>query len=259
MNAVIKQENNTQAMQAIESKGIAPMVQMVASGQITIEQLDHLMGLQERHEATEAKRQYNSAMADFRSEVPPALRDAKGQNNQYATLGSVMSAINGPLGSNGFNVDFKHTQDIKENTLTVRCTITHAGGHSESTDLTVKVDKLGSANTVQSLGGNVSYLKRYTVSSLTGLATEDDDGQSTSKPEPTPPKVEYINDKDMADIEAVITELGGNPKLWTDYQVNILGAAAGGIPLMPKAKKAGAIKNIRDKAAQKAKAGEAKQ
>lgn len=176
--ALVNSENVT-AMQSQQApQGIAPMVQMVASGQITIEQLDHLMGLQERHEAGEAKRQYNVAMAKFRAEVPAAMRDGQGQNNTYATLGSVMSAINGPLGNNGFNVDFRHTQQVEKNLLTVTCTITHSGGHSESTSLTITVDKLGSANAVQSLGGNVSYLKRYCVTSLTGLATEDYDGEN---------------------------------------------------------------------------------
>ena len=169
------------------SQGIAPMVQMVATGQISIEQLDRLMGLQERHEAAEAVRQYNTSMAAFRAEVPAALRDGKGQNNKYATFGSVMNAINAPLGNNGFNVDFQHNQDVDKGVLTVVCTVTHSGGHSKSADLTVKVEKLGSANTVQSLGGNVSYLKRYCVSSLTGLATEDDDGRSAIPKEPVAP------------------------------------------------------------------------
>ena len=200
-------------------QGIAPMVQMVADGKLTIDQLDHLMALQERHEAAEAKRQYNTAMAHFRAEVPPALRDGKGQNNKYATFGSVMSAINAPLGNNGFNVEFDHDQDIDKNTLKVICTITHSGGHSTSTSLTVRVQKLGSANEVQSLGGNVSYLKRYCVSSLTGLATEDDDGAShqASKP-PEIPRIEEKQESILVDLLAAIEVLRpGYTARWTNH------------------------------------------
>lgn len=253
MKAVVEtSKNNIQTLPVADnSMGIAPMVQMVASGQISIDQLDQMMGLQDRYEATEARKLYNKAMALFRSEVPAALKDSQGQNNTYASFGSVMSAINSPLGNNGFNVDFKHDQDIKEGTITVRCTITHEAGHSETTSLGTKVEKLGGANGIQSIGGIVSYLKRYTVSSLTGLATEDDDGRSAEPPpvkEEKPP-VEMIDESDMVDIVAVITELGRDPKLWADYWVKTRGAGVGGIPLIAKADKPGVIKNIRDNAA----------
>lgn len=185
---VSEKRSNVAALPTVEaSQGIAPMVQMVASGQISIEQLDHLMGLQERHEASESRKLYNKAMASFRSGVPAALKDSQGQNGKYASFGAIMNAINGPLGDNGFNVDFKHDQDVEKGLITVHCTITHEAGHSEATSLGVKVEKLGSANAIQSIGGTVSYLKRYTVSSLTGLATEDNDGQSAPQEPVKPP------------------------------------------------------------------------
>lgn len=239
---VAEKDSNVTAMQkqAQPPQGIAPMVQMVASGQITIEQLDHLMGLQERHEAGEAKRRYNSDMALFRSEVPAALKDGQSHTGKYATFGSVMNAINTPLGKNGFNVDFKHDQDMQASTLTVKCTITHRDGHSESTKLTVKVEKLGSSSAVQSLGGNVSYLKRYCVSSLTGLATEDDDGQA-----PLAKPADNITESDLADIIAVCTELGSNPEACKQHFAN---KYHGNIMNMPKAAKVMTIAEIRKRA-----------
>lgn len=251
--AVVQSEQK--AVQAHQPQGIAPMVQMVADGRLTIDQLDHLMALQERHEAAEAKREYNTAMAHFRAEVPPALRDGKGErNNTYATFGSVMSAINGPLGNNGFNVEFDHDQDLDKNTLKVICTITHSGGHSTSTSLTVRVQKLGSANEVQSLGGNVSYLKRYCVCSLTGLATEDNDAASAQAAPAKP--VDMLTESDMADIRAECERAGKDFDkylIWASTKFPLLN----GVLQAEKPQKLAMIAQIRKAAKKAAEAAEA--
>ncbi len=65
------------------------------------------------------------------------------------------------------------------------CTITHELGHSESTSLTANPDISGSKNAIQAIGSTISYLERYTVLALTGLATKDmdDDGVSSAQQE----------------------------------------------------------------------------
>jgi len=54
-------------------------------------------------------------------------------------------------------------------------------GHSESVTLQSATDDSGKKNNIQALGSAITYLQRYTLLSITGLATEDqdDDGKTT--------------------------------------------------------------------------------
>ena len=52
-------------------------------------------------------------------------------------------------------------------------------GHSESTTLQSPPDASGGKNSIQAIGSAVTYLSRYTLLAITGLATgeNEDDGQ----------------------------------------------------------------------------------
>jgi hypothetical protein len=68
-------------------------------------------------------------------------------------------------------------------------------GHSESTSLTAAPDTSGSKNSIQAVGSTITYLERYTLLALTGLAAQgqDDDGQAMEAPEYiTPDQVETL-------------------------------------------------------------------
>ena len=66
--------------------------------------------------------------------------------------------------------------------------------------MTASPDDSGGKNAIQSIGSTVSYLQRYTILALAGLATRemDDDG-STSE-------VEYISDSQKSTILDYINE-----------------------------------------------------
>ena len=55
----------------------------------------------------------------------------------------------------------------------------------ESTTLSGPPDTTGSKNDLQSIGSTISYLQRYTLLALTGLATFDMDDDATPGPQPT--------------------------------------------------------------------------
>ena len=70
-------------------------------------------------------------------------------------------------------------------------------GHSESTTLEAAADQSGGKNAIQAIGSTVTYLERYTLLALTGLAThEDDDGAGS--------EAEYINEEQMMTINEFI-------------------------------------------------------
>ena len=151
----------------------------------TPEQIGQMMGHQERLEANEARKAYHEAMAAFKANPPEIGKDKKVSfdvgnrttSYNHASLANVTAKINRALSEHGLSAGW--TTDQNDKGITVICTITHKLGHGESTTLTAAPDISGSKNAIQAIGSTVSYLERYTILALTGLATHDmdDDGK----------------------------------------------------------------------------------
>lgn len=177
-------------MQAIETpEGISPLLQMIGSGQYDLETIKQLVAIRDNEEARDAKAAYNRAMAQFRIQLEPAKRSGNNTHlsSFYATFDDLLSAVSMPLGNNGINVSFVQEQP-QNKIVRITCTLTHELGHSESSTLEHPVESQKGINSLQELGLTVSYLKRYTLSALTGVATEDSDGQMPNDPPPPAPR-----------------------------------------------------------------------
>lgn len=142
--------------------------------------LERLMDLSDRFEAAQAKKQYMAALAAFRATCPTIDRLMKGHTGKYAGLADALEQVNGLLAVNGFSHSWRTAQ--ADGLITVTCTVTHAGGHAESTALSGMPDTSGAKNAIQAVGSTVSYLQRYTMFAILGLASkdQDDDGKGSS-------------------------------------------------------------------------------
>ena len=186
----------------------ASMMQAALNSGVDIEKLEHLLELQQKWEANEARKAYHEAMALFKANPPKIEKDRKvsykagGGMTEYshASLANVCEKINSGLGEYGLSAAWKTEQ--AEKGITVTCTVTHKLGHSESTSLFAAPDTSGSKNSIQAIGSTISYLERYTILALTGLATGDmdDDGASSSRP------VEYITEKQVSELTDMIND-----------------------------------------------------
>jgi len=158
-----------------------------------VDKLEKLMHLQERYDANEAKKAFVTARAGFSGESVVILKTAKGHNSKYAKLGDELEIVTPLLSKHGLSHSWVTNQD--NGMITVTCVLTHEQGHSESTSLSSSPETSGSKNAIQAIGSAVSYLKRYTFEAICGLATTDDDGQSTQQEVdenlPTVDKVDY--------------------------------------------------------------------
>jgi hypothetical protein len=189
-------------------KGQAPnqlMALAIEKGNVDLDKLEKLMLLQERWEENQARKAYSVAMTAFKADPPDIGKDkhvkfstSKGpMEYKHATLGNVTDKINSSLSQHGLSAGWKTKQE--GNTVTVTCIISHAMGHSEQTSLTASLDESGGKNIIQALGSTISYLERYTILALTGLATRemDDDGKATQE-------VEYISDQQISTITDMV-------------------------------------------------------
>lgn len=172
-----------------------------------LEKIEKFMDLKERHEKNEARKLYHLAMSKFKTNPPEIEKDSnvnytspKGVTSyNHATLGNVATKINKALGEHELSAGWK-TDQGDNGIIKVTCTITHSAGYSESTSLHSMPDSSGGKNSIQAIGSTVTYLQRYTILALTGLATKEQDNDAQSV------EHELITESQEADLKAMIEE-----------------------------------------------------
>lgn len=166
-----------------------------------LDKLEKLMDLQIKWEANQARKAYTEAMAAFKANPPDIEKDktvAYGNTKyNHATLANVTDKINAALSQHGLSASWVTQQADKG--ITVVCRITHVLGHYEETSLTAPADTSGAKNAIQAIGSTISYLQRYTILALTGLATRDMDNDAQGT-------VEYIDDKQLSTIRDLMND-----------------------------------------------------
>lgn len=197
-----------------------------------MDRLEKLMELQQRWEANEARKDYHLALAGFKAEPLSITKDKRvyfpGKDGKpptefhHATLGNVVGVIAPALAKHRMS----HSWDVRRegDRIFVTCKLTHAHGHSEGVTLDGPLDTTGSKNNIQSQGSTITYLQRYTLLALTGLATEDqdDDGRgSEGEPEPR------ISAEQEAKLRDVLSEAGADLAKFCEYmEIDSLSAIA---------------------------------
>ena len=184
-----------------------------------LDKVARAMDLQDRWEKNEARKAYHDAMSGFKANPPEIEKDrhvkfqtAKGTTEyDHASLANVTHKINSAMSQHGLSAAWKVSQ--AEKMITVTCTITHRLGHAESTSLSALPDDSGSKNSIQAVGSTISYLCRYTLLMLCGLAThdQDDDGKKSGG------ATEYITTDQSIQINDLIKETKSNISLFLEY------------------------------------------
>ena len=134
-------------------------------------------------------KEYNlkTAMLEFQKLSISASKDGKNPHfkSNYATLEAVIEAVNQ---GNQFGLYF--TQEITyvfhaEHEVpvpAVRTTVHHINDDNTYVSECPIILQPASLQNPQKLGAAITYLKRYTLQSVYGLPSEDDDGNLASKP-----------------------------------------------------------------------------
>lgn len=162
------------------------MLKALAAG-VSPADLREMLALQREWQADQARASYYMALAAFKAEAITIVKGktvdftprSTGQRVLYkhAELVDVVEAV-GPVLSKhglGFRWDVKQAKDW----ITVRCILSHRDGHSEAVEMGGPPDNTGNKNQLQQIASTTSYLQRYTLKAITGVAEggEDDDGR----------------------------------------------------------------------------------
>jgi hypothetical protein len=188
MNAITHREESASLVTADASAILAVIERAARDPAVDIEKMERLMAMAERMAERQAKADYNAALAEMQPNLPiverrgmisvPAKDNKTGHDTPYALWEDVNEAIRPMLAEHGFALSFRVGKDSDR--VVVTGVLSHRGGHSEETTLSLPMDTTGSKNNVQAIGSSVSYGKRYTAGALLNLTSrgEDDDGQS---------------------------------------------------------------------------------
>lgn len=160
----------------------ADLLRMAVEQGADLDRLERLMALQERWEAGEAKKKFAVAFAAFKSEAVKIIKnklitDGPLKNKKHAELSDAVNAATPALSRHGLSTAWRLTKDDKD-WMEVTCTLSHEGGHSESVSMGGPPDTGPGRNAMQARGSTKTYLERYTLTAILGLAAQDadDDG-----------------------------------------------------------------------------------
>lgn len=180
------------------------LLELAITSNLDLDKLERFMALKERHDAKMAETAFNEAFAQFQADKPQLLKDgkviAKTRDGgtieyQFASLPYIQRMIDPVLAKCGLT--YQWTQDQANDKIMVTCHLKHVLGHVMSTSLEAPADDSGKKNKVQQIGSTIQYLRRYTLSNITGLsADQDDDGGKPSDME--------VNDAQLAQLTDLI-------------------------------------------------------
>lgn len=125
-------------------------------------------------------------LAEALSKAQAALKPAKKSavnpffNSHYATLEEVLDVVRKPLAENGLS--FVQVAESNAEGISVNTRLLHISGEWIGGAITTKPVK----NDPQGAGSALTYLRRYGLSSIIGVATEDDDGNAASEEKDAP-------------------------------------------------------------------------
>ena len=99
--------------------------------------------------------------------------------NKYSSLNDVLSAVVPALNNNGI-VLLQPLVNIEGKNY-VKTVLMHESGETFESLAEIFCTK---QNDAQAYGSGISYARRYSVSSICGIGSEDDDGQKAVQPKP---------------------------------------------------------------------------
>lgn len=238
MNAIVEAAPIAQTAAATHAVSVitpAQMLQIAVERNASIEQMERLYALKVQFEADEARKAFNAAFAQFKDAAVQVVKskkitDGPLKGKMHADLWDVVMAATKPLAEFGLSTAWSITKD-EPTWIEITCTLKHAQGHSESVALGGAPDTGPGRNAIQARGSTITYLQRYTLTAILGLAAreQDDDGKGGGNDMP-PRLVELIRlaketKTDQAALEfwnAHKAEFDGDKRAYKEFKDQVM-------------------------------------
>jgi hypothetical protein len=215
MNAVVQQE--IPGMPAVNLLEV--ITRAAGDPNVDAEKMEKLWHLHERISARQAEMAFNAAMNACQIEMPAVLRNRinEEKNARYADL-EQLDKISRPIYTkHGFSLSFGTADCPLPGHARQTCDVSHVGGLTRKYQADIPLDLTGPKGNpnktgVQGFGSTMSYGQRYLTKLIFNIAltNEDNDGEGGGDNE-------TINEEQIANIEALLTELGKDKKAFLKW------------------------------------------
>lgn len=212
MNAVVAQQDHippepvaTSLLQVIERAARDPNTD--------IDKMERLLALQERIVAKNAEAEFNQAMTAAQSEMGRISADATNPQtrSKYASYAKLDKVLRPIYTQHGFSLSFDEGESPKAEHVRVLCHVSHRAGHTRTYHKDMPADGKGAKGgdvmtKTHATGAAQTYGMRYLLKGIFNVAIgeEDRDGNEGKGGDQT------LNQKQLADLEALITETRAN-------------------------------------------------
>ena len=149
------------------------------------------------------------ALTTFQGKMTAVKKDSTNPfyKSKYASLDTIWETIRKPLSDNGLSV--AQTMNLIEDKSVLDTTLYHTSGEWISGTQLVNPVK----NDPQGLGSAITYARRYSLSAILGLVSDDDDDANVATKPESKPKVE------SKPVEKPVEAPKAEPKLASEAQV----------------------------------------
>ena len=129
----------------------------------------------------------SKALVGAVSLIEDAKRTESAHNYDYADLAGVLAAARPALIANELAV-LQPPSTTVEGRICVTTRILHSSGEWMESDISLSPETLNRSNVAQATGSVITYLRRYSLAGVMGIAQIDDDGVMAEQPKKTPSK-----------------------------------------------------------------------
>lgn len=189
---------------------------LIARPDFPVENLERLLAMQERVEATRAKQAYLDAFAKMQPELPRikkrgAIKIKEKVQSKYAKWEDICDGVLPILTKHGFVLRFR-TSTSETAPLIVTAVLSHKEGHSEETSIPVPLDTSGSKNAPQAIGSSTAYGKRYAASAILNIVAEDEDDDGNGVDALAP-----ITDEQVSELIELADKVGADKEKFCKF------------------------------------------
>lgn len=214
MNSVIdmsKVNERTEVVPRSESTALISVIERAARDpSIDIDKMERLLAMQEKIFERNAEGAFNVAMTAAQAEMGPISADATNPQTRsmYASYAKLDKRVRPIYTRHGFALSFDEGKSERPDYVMVLCHVSHTAGHSRIYKAEMPADGKGAKGgdvmtKTHAVGAAKSYGKRYLLKDIFNIAVgeEDTDGNEA---------LPVITEKQVADLEALVSEHGGN-------------------------------------------------
>jgi hypothetical protein len=158
-----------------ENSGPISLIREAMASGAKPEQLRELLAVRREWEADEARKAYNTNIAEFQRRAPIIAKDDKAYDKSYARMDRIWREIRPLLTELGLSVTWQ-VCELRDQICHVEGQLRHRDGHGERLVQDIPMPELiKGQNRAQQMGSASTYARRYALCASLGIVTGDDD------------------------------------------------------------------------------------